>query len=197
MLDSYQIKTLDQLKALTHPLRLRILELLVKKALTTKQIAEALGEDPLKLYYHVTALEEAGLIELVETRMKANLQEKYYQAVAKSFTMDKSLFTFKRQEAAGTVVEIFSNLLDILRDEITQGPLYKALEEQPLKHQKFSFTTSHSHIQASRQTIEELTKKIRMLIEEAKQANQPQGELTYCLTILFFPIQEQRNPRSY
>lgn len=190
MRERYVLKTLEQLKVLTHPLRLKILELLTDKPMTTKQVAQALGEDPLKLYYHVEALEKAGLIELVEKRLKANLQEKYYQAVAKSFTVDKSAFTFKSREAAGTAAELLSNLLDIIREEIHKSPLHKTLEEQPKEPRKYTLISHHYHIQASQKAITQLGEKIKKLSEEAQQANQEQAELSYCLAILFFPLQE-------
>lgn len=58
----------DQLKALGHPLRLRVLELLAdgSTALTNRELAKALGVAPGHLHFHVRMLLRAGLIELVE-----------------------------------------------------------------------------------------------------------------------------------
>lgn len=191
MRNRHSIKTLEQLKVLTHPLRLRILELLIEKPMTTKQVAEALGEDPLKLYYHVEVLEQAGLIELVETRMKANLQEKHYRAVAKDFSVDESLFAFGGREVADTVAKLLNNLLDVVREEVLQGPLAKALKEQPPGHKSYTIIGTHEHIRAGRQAIKELGEKISTLLKEAEQVDEHEGELSYCLTVLFFPLQEQ------
>ena len=57
-----------ELRALAHPLRLRIMELFAESPKTTKHVAELLGEPPTRLYHHVAALERAGLIHLKETR---------------------------------------------------------------------------------------------------------------------------------
>ncbi len=68
--DSYQISNLDQVKALAHPLRVRIVETLASSdPMTTKQVAELLGEKPTRLYHHVGLLEKAGLIQLRSMRL--------------------------------------------------------------------------------------------------------------------------------
>ena len=59
---------LEQVRALSHPLRIRLVELFAQRPMTTMQAAELLGEPPTKLYHHVAALERAGLVELRETR---------------------------------------------------------------------------------------------------------------------------------
>jgi DNA-binding transcriptional ArsR family regulator len=60
----------DQLKALGHPLRLRVLEMLGDGGgdapLTNRELAERLGVDPGHLHFHVRMLLRAGLIERAE-----------------------------------------------------------------------------------------------------------------------------------
>lgn len=73
---------LEQVRALSHPLRLRLLELFALEPRTTKQAADLLGEAPTRLYHHVAALEQAGLIRLRETRPSRGATEKYFEAVA-------------------------------------------------------------------------------------------------------------------
>jgi DNA-binding transcriptional ArsR family regulator len=70
------------LRALAHPLRLRIMEVFAESPKTTKQVAELLGEPPTRLYHHVAALERAGLVVLEETRQNRGAIEKWYAAVA-------------------------------------------------------------------------------------------------------------------
>jgi DNA-binding transcriptional ArsR family regulator len=68
------------LRALAHPLRLRLVELFAEAPRTTKQVAELLGEPPTRLYHHVNALERAGLLRLRETRANRGAVEKWYEA---------------------------------------------------------------------------------------------------------------------
>jgi hypothetical protein len=67
------------MRALAHPLRLRLVELFAQCPRTPKQAAALLGVPPTRLYHHVHALEHAGLIRLRETRPKRGASEKYYE----------------------------------------------------------------------------------------------------------------------
>ena len=74
--------TVADLRALAHPLRLRMMELFAESPKTTKQVADLLGQPPTRLYHHVAALERAGLLVLKETRQNRGAVEKWYGSVA-------------------------------------------------------------------------------------------------------------------
>lgn len=73
-----------ELRALAHPLRLRIMELFAETPRTTKQVADLLGQPPTRLYHHVAALERAGLLRLKETRKNRGTVEKWFESVART-----------------------------------------------------------------------------------------------------------------
>jgi DNA-binding transcriptional ArsR family regulator len=79
------VNTPEQLKAFTDPLRGRILSILCEREATNQQVAQALGEPHAKVLHHVRYLLDAGLIRLVDTRIKGGNVEKYYRAVARMF----------------------------------------------------------------------------------------------------------------
>src|SRR6478736_2011528 len=87
-----------EMRALAHPLRLRILEVFIERPRTTKQVAELLGEPPTRLYHHVAALERAGLVVLMETRQNRGAIEKWYGSVAPQLPGTGSR---RRNDAAG------------------------------------------------------------------------------------------------
>jgi len=74
--------SLDQLRALAHPLRLRMLELFAEGPRTTKQVAQLLGEPPTKLYHHANTLERVGLLRLSKTQQNRGVIEKWYEAAS-------------------------------------------------------------------------------------------------------------------
>ena len=76
-------RNVADLRALAHPLRLRMMELFAEAPKTTKQVADILGEPPTRLYHHVAALERAGLLVLKEKRQNRGAVEKWYSGVAK------------------------------------------------------------------------------------------------------------------
>ena len=80
--DVLTLRKPEQLKALGHPLRLRVLELLgeSEEELTNRELAIRLGVDPGHLHFHVRMLLNAGLIEPGEARQR---REKPYRAVAR------------------------------------------------------------------------------------------------------------------
>lgn len=58
--------TLDSLRVLAHPLRLRLLSLLTGVSLSAAEAARELGETQANVSYHLRRLQEAGLVEVVE-----------------------------------------------------------------------------------------------------------------------------------
>jgi DNA-binding transcriptional ArsR family regulator len=68
----------QQLRALAHPLRLRLLEHFGREPRTTMQVAALLGEPPTRLYHHVNALVRAGILRLERTRQVRGTTEKYF-----------------------------------------------------------------------------------------------------------------------
>ena len=80
--DSLTLERPEQLKALGHPLRLKVLQVLSESdsPLTNRELAGRLNVDPGHLHFHVRMLHRAGLIELART---GSGREKPYRAVAK------------------------------------------------------------------------------------------------------------------
>src|SRR5262252_6431354 len=76
----------QELRALAHPLRLRLLEEFAGgPPRTTMQVAASLGEPPTRLYHHVNALERAGILKLAHTRQVRGTTEKYFEVARKRF----------------------------------------------------------------------------------------------------------------
>src|SRR3954469_8913369 len=80
--DVLEIDRPEQLKALGHPLRLKVLQVLGESdgPLTNRELAARLSVDPGHLHFHVRMLHRAGLIELART---GGGREKPYRPVAK------------------------------------------------------------------------------------------------------------------
>jgi DNA-binding transcriptional ArsR family regulator len=90
--DTLLIDKPEQLKALGHPLRVRVLEMLGQDGdwqLTNRELAQRLGVDPGHLHFHVRMLLRAGLIELADANGRG--REKPYRAVAKIFRVSPEL----------------------------------------------------------------------------------------------------------
>jgi DNA-binding transcriptional ArsR family regulator len=101
------LKEPEQLKALGHPLRVRVLEMLGQEGewqLTNRELAQRLGVDPGHLHFHVRMLLKAGLIELADSEGRG--REKPYRAVAKVFRVAPELL------AAGGASDLQAAMID-------------------------------------------------------------------------------------
>jgi DNA-binding transcriptional ArsR family regulator len=78
------VSDLDALQALTHPVRLKMLELLREPA-SGAEVARAMGEARQKVNYHLKELEAAGLVRPVGERRKGALTEQLFEAVAGAY----------------------------------------------------------------------------------------------------------------
>lgn len=75
----------EQFKALFEDTRLAIVDLLLERAATIKELSEALGKPKGTIGHHVSALEQAGLIRVVRTKMVRAIEAKYYGRVARTY----------------------------------------------------------------------------------------------------------------
>ena len=98
-MDTYVVKRLEQAKLLTDPFKLKLLERFARHPATTKQVADRMGEKAPRLYRHVDALVEEGLLELVRENPKRGTIERYYRTVADRFEVDPNLFSAASSEA--------------------------------------------------------------------------------------------------
>jgi DNA-binding transcriptional ArsR family regulator len=101
VLEEFVVQTADQLRALAHPMRQRILRVVGFTPRPNKQVAEALGEHPARTHFHMRELVTAGLIEVVEERPKRGIIEKYYRSAALRYRVDPILTPSALQAADG------------------------------------------------------------------------------------------------
>jgi DNA-binding transcriptional ArsR family regulator len=76
-------------KALSHPMRARILGILDERVASPNEIADMIDERLPNVSYHVRALLDLGCIELVDTAQRRGAIEHYYKAVVRPFFSDR------------------------------------------------------------------------------------------------------------
>lgn len=80
-----QLETPDQYKALFEETRLQIVDLLMERAATIKDLSLALDKPKGTIGHHVSVLEGAGLIHVVRTKMVRAIEAKYYGRTARTY----------------------------------------------------------------------------------------------------------------
>ena len=73
------------LRALADPLRGTLLELLLERAATVTELAQAADRPKSTVAYHVNLLVETGLLKVVRTRKVRAIEERYYGRTARVF----------------------------------------------------------------------------------------------------------------
>src|SRR5215469_18972079 len=73
-----------QLRALADPLRRTLLELVLERAATVTEMAQAVGRPKSTIAYHVNLLVATGLLRVVRTRRVRAIEERYYGRVART-----------------------------------------------------------------------------------------------------------------
>lgn len=79
------ITTFEQFKAISEPVRSRILGIIQNQPATAKQIADRLGATPGAIGHHLHVLEEAGLAQIVARRLVRGIVANYYTRTARIF----------------------------------------------------------------------------------------------------------------
>lgn len=94
----------EQLKALGHSLRLRVLEALgeSEEPMSNRELAQKLGVDPGHLHFHVRMLLKCGLIQQV---VSDKGREKPYRSAARTLKVAPELVSAGASELQATVVE--------------------------------------------------------------------------------------------
>src|SRR5260221_9962125 len=90
MQDVCYIEEVDQAMALLKPIRLEILRRLGEPR-TCDELAEVFEDSTQKIYYHVKALQAAGLGEKVPGKRISGTIEGYYQAKTRSYLLGPKL----------------------------------------------------------------------------------------------------------
>ncbi len=80
------ITSFEQFKAVSEPVRSRILGVIQNQPATAKQLAARLGITPGAIGHHLHVLEEAGLAKIVARRLVRGIVANYYTRTARIFS---------------------------------------------------------------------------------------------------------------
>ncbi|MFM8322713.1 MAG: substrate-binding domain-containing protein [Chloroflexota bacterium] len=108
------IRDFDQMKLLSDSRRLTILRLLMAEPATLTQLGEILDEHPARVRHHVKLLEQAGLVEQVETRVVRGFIEKYYRSRARAFALQQIILPASAENHRVTVMGSHDLALELL-----------------------------------------------------------------------------------
>ncbi len=114
------IQNQSLLKVLGDAKRWQILRLLMSASLTLSHLGDTLEMHPAKVRHHLLQLQQAGLVELVSTKVTGGYTEKFYQASAKAYLVRLPILPHATQK--GQVLAPGSNdmALELLADALRE-----------------------------------------------------------------------------
>ena len=180
---------LDQVRALSHPLRLRLMELFATRPRTTMQAAEALGQPPTRLYHHVAALEGAGLVRVRETRAKRGTTEKYYETMPAVLHHDDLKGALESPAGRRDISALGVLVFDQARNELIQA-LARGLGEPPRTVFAVRGVAHLSRAEAKRMAgrLLGVLKRERARRKRARAAGARRSNERYALTVAMVPL---------
>lgn len=181
MREHYEIGTIEQLRAIADILRIRIIDMLEKQAMTVTELGKQLGLAPARVHYHVRELERVGLLELVETREKGGILEKYYQPIAHVISVSQALLTAPSNEAVAAMQELF--------EQISSGYLqaFRNLSAQPESLVDAGLSLGFSHLYLTVEEQKRLSDQFGELVRRFETPRGLKGERAITMAMLMYP----------
>ena len=187
-MSTYVVRSLEQAKILTDPFKLKLLEQFSGEPVTTKQVADDMGEKAPRLYRHVDAMVEAGFLELVREKPKRGTIERYYKTVASRFEIDPDLFV----PGSADQDDAFQMIRDIFRD--TESDLMSLsgmdpasaddLMELPMV-MRLALRASKDDVARLRGKLEEWMAEVQALDDGSPAAD---DDVRYAGLLAFYPL---------
>jgi DNA-binding transcriptional ArsR family regulator len=143
-------------KALSHPMRARILGILDERVASPNEMAEMLEERLPNVSYHVRALLDLGCIELVDTAQRRGAIEHSYRAIVRPFFSDRD---WKRLPRSGRQT-ISDAALKVIWDDVSEALSSGTFESRSDRH------LSHNDVVLDDEGWQEVAKLLNGMISE-------------------------------
>ncbi|HEX8207065.1 MAG TPA: winged helix-turn-helix domain-containing protein [Solirubrobacteraceae bacterium] len=173
-------------KALAHPIRMKILNILDDRIATPKELAEILGLPLENVSYHVRTLKDFGFIKLEKTRQVRGAVEHHYKVAARPRIGDKLWSETPRvvQEA------IVDSHLQVIVDVIGQGAMQGGFDIDESQIVNHVLTLDDEGLKEMSDYLGELYDKLEAISEKArKRGNDDLRKVSAC--VLAFETPEQ------
>jgi DNA-binding transcriptional ArsR family regulator len=145
------ITTFEQFKAISEPVRSRILGIIQNQPATAKQLADRLGATPGAIGHHLRVLEEAGLAKVVARRLVRGIVANYYTRTAR-------IFTYELPEDVKGGVSTALDIMDTARNELAEAQT--TLKEDPCQ------CISFPHVRLSPERARHYMQRLDTLLED-------------------------------
>ena len=194
MQDVLYIEEVDQAMALLKPIRLEILRRLDEPR-TCDDLADVFQDSPQKIYYHVKALQEAGLVEKVAGKRIRGTVEGYYQAKARSYWLAPSLVgkvgSLQQTRDQASLRILLQLAEDVIEDTARLGS--KSEAGQPVASMSLSAQIHLSDSAQRAEFLQELQATFQNLAMKYGIAEDTDDSMNFRLVLMCYPKQESKS----
>jgi len=174
LVDQIVVTTPTELRAMAHPLRSTVLDLLLERAATVSELAGAVGRPKSTVAHHVKVLVEAGLLRVVWTRRVRAIDERFYGRTARVFFVGP-----------------------VPLEQLTPLPwtnyLADAAGESRAAYHADRMFALHRHARISRQQARDFWERIFQVVHEFNQLPR-EGEQVYGFVVGLYPTDHPTLP---
>ena len=182
MKDVLVMDNLDQIKCISQPYRLQIIESFNDAPATAKMISEILGEPHAKINYHIKEMVKHEILVLVEEVVRLGVVEKYYRPVAMRFVVHSASLQLGDKDVQDSLNQYRITIFDACHKAF-----YKAMEHSNSNQtMKISF---NSECFLTKEEVETLQAKLRATIDEYSAIGETrrEGSQGYTLVNMIIP----------
>jgi DNA-binding transcriptional ArsR family regulator len=174
------VNTGQQFKAISDPIRSRILGIIQNQPATAKQIADRLGASPGAIGHHLHVLEAAGLAQVVARRLVRGIVANYYTRTARIFKYD-----LPREVTGDTSIN-----LDIM------AKAYEELAEaEANKEEDVNQCAGFPHIRLSSERARYYSERLQALVDDIlSESADPDGKVYGILVSMFMAPAYMQGP---
>ena len=169
-------------KALAHPIRMKILNILDERTATPKELAEALGLPLENVSYHVRTLKDFGFIKLERTRQVRGAVEHHYRLAARPRVGSKLWAEVPRvvQEA------LTDATLNVIVETIGQAALEGAFDDPAAVLARHSVVLDEDAHKEASEVMAQAAARIEALSEETQKRSEPADARRVSAAFLLF-----------
>lgn len=185
----FYLEDLEQLKSLSDPIRVKVLHLLIEHPYSGQQLSQKLNIPRSKVHYHLKNLEKNKLIYLVDEKQKGNMNEKIYQAVARSFIPSNNLLPIE-EYSGESGRQMTLTAIDRTRERAIEAPRdsFSVKGEDP---KDWLNINSQLEVRTSQEKFKAWVKKYQELLYELNEINdEEENSNWYYVATVGFKINE-------
>jgi len=193
----YYLKNLEQLQALSDPIRYSMVVMVAHAPMTGAQLARALDLSRARAHYHLKLLEKVGLVRFYGEDRNSGIVEKYYVAVGRMFDFTHLLPTgnpeMASHEVTARTLKNVTNFIVTMLDVSRQG--FLKAKERPHVEVGFYYTfeswlkpDQYASLKAELNALKD--RIIQMGHENEEMQGPPDGSLVKFRTNLFLTMLE-------